>query len=148
MNETTGRRMVKAALAGVAVAGIALGGASAAVASATGDDGNEVPITGDALVRASAVALEFTGGGEVTETEQGDEDSFYEVEITLDDGNQIDVQLDEDFNVVGSEADGTTDADADFDGNGVVNVIDLGILRTLFFGTPGPSGQGGICDVQ
>ena len=104
--------MAKAALAGAAVAGIAIGGASAAVASAAGDDdGNEVPITGDALVRASEVALEFTGGGEVTETEQGDEDSFYEVEVTLDDGNQIDVQLDEDFNVVGSEADGTDDSD-------------------------------------
>ncbi len=42
----------------------------------------------------------------------------------------------------------TNDADADFDGNGVVNVIDLGVMRSLFFSAPGPSGQGGICDVQ
>ena len=34
----------------------------------------------------------------------------------------------------------TNDADADFNGDGVVNVIDLGILRTSFFGAPGPSG--------
>ncbi len=37
----------------------------------------------------------------------------------------------------------TGDPDADFNGDGVVNVIDLGILRTLFFQAPGP-GQG-IC---
>ncbi len=34
----------------------------------------------------------------------------------------------------------TTDEDADFNGDGTVNVIDLGILRVAFFGTPGPSG--------
>lgn len=66
----------------------------------------ELPITGTDLDQASAVALQFTGGGRVTETEIGDEESLYEVEITLDDGRQIDVQLDEQFNVVGSEADG------------------------------------------
>lgn len=102
---------MRAVLAGLAVAGVALGGANAAMASTAGDDGNEVPITGDALVRASEVALDFTGGGEVTETEQGDEDSFYEVEVTFDDGSQIDVQLDEDFNVVGSEVEGSGDDD-------------------------------------
>jgi hypothetical protein len=42
----------------------------------------------------------------VTETEVGDEESLYEVEVTLDDGTQVDVQLDEDFNVVGDESDG------------------------------------------
>ena len=42
------------------------------------------------------------GGGKVTETEVGDEDSYYEVEVTLDDGTQVDVQLDEDFKVVGN----------------------------------------------
>ncbi|MFK7886800.1 MAG: endo alpha-1,4 polygalactosaminidase [Gammaproteobacteria bacterium] len=34
----------------------------------------------------------------------------------------------------------SADPDADFDGDGVVNVIDLGILRASFFGAPGPSG--------
>ena len=34
----------------------------------------------------------------------------------------------------------TPDADADFSGDGIVNVIDLGILRTFFFRPPGPSG--------
>ncbi|MEO1576009.1 MAG: dockerin type I domain-containing protein, partial [Pseudomonadota bacterium] len=34
----------------------------------------------------------------------------------------------------------SNDADADFNGDGVVNVIDLGIMRQSFFGAPGPSG--------
>ena len=41
----------------------------------------------------------------MTGTEVGDEESYYEVEVTLDDGSQVDVQLDEQFNVVGGEAD-------------------------------------------
>jgi uncharacterized membrane protein YkoI len=84
---------------------VVAGGAGAAVAAGGGDD-NEEPITGDALARASAAALEHTGEGQVTETEVGDEESLYEVEVTLDDGTQVDVQLDEDFNVVGDESDG------------------------------------------
>ena len=58
-------------------------------------------------------ALEETGGGEVTGTEVGDEESYYEVEVTLDDGSQVDVQLDRDFQVVGSEADHEDDAAED-----------------------------------
>ena len=72
-------------------------GTGVAVA-AGGDDDNEAPITGADLDRASAAALEHTGGGRVTETEVGDEESYYEVEVTLDDGSQVDVQLDENFN--------------------------------------------------
>ncbi|MFK8017762.1 MAG: dockerin type I domain-containing protein [Gammaproteobacteria bacterium] len=34
----------------------------------------------------------------------------------------------------------SSDANADFNGDGVVNVIDLGVMRATFFGTPGPSG--------
>jgi hypothetical protein len=41
----------------------------------------------------------------VTGTEVGDEESYYEVEVTLDDGRQVDVQLDESFAVVSSAAD-------------------------------------------
>jgi hypothetical protein len=35
----------------------------------------------------------------------GDEESYYEVEVTRSDGSQVDVQLDRDFQVVGSEGD-------------------------------------------
>ena len=83
---------------------------AAAVAGAAGgsDDGAEGPdsgISGDALQKASDAALAETGGGRVTGTEVGDEESYYEVEVTLPDGRQVDVQLDEDFTVVGSESD-------------------------------------------
>jgi hypothetical protein len=57
--------------------------------------------------------LAYTGGGEVTETEVGDEDSYYEVEVTLDNGKQTDVQLDENFNVVTGMPDSESDAGDD-----------------------------------
>ncbi|MCP3934315.1 MAG: hypothetical protein GY708_02965 [Actinomycetia bacterium] len=103
------KRLSKVVLAGLAAGAVAAGGATAAVASSLDDDGTEVPITGDALDRASTAALAHTGEGRVTDTEQGDEESFYEVEVTLDDGSQVDVQLDEEFNVVSTEADGPND---------------------------------------
>jgi uncharacterized membrane protein YkoI len=100
--------------AATAVGVLVLGGAGAGVAVAASggdDDGTETPISGDDLDRASAAALEHTGGGKVTETEVGDEESLYEVEVTLDDGSQVDVQLDSNFKVVGDERDGAGDED-------------------------------------
>jgi hypothetical protein len=41
----------------------------------------------------------------VTDTEVGDEQSYYEVEVSRGDGSQVDVQLDRGFHVVGSEVD-------------------------------------------
>ena len=100
-------------IAGTAAAVVVLGvGAGAAVAASSGDD-QEAPITGDALERASAAALEHTGGGRVTETEVGDEESYYEVEVTLDDGSQVDVQLDKQFQVVGDKTEPAGSDDAD-----------------------------------
>ena len=82
------------------------------------DDGEGTPITGDALAKASEAALEFTGGGTVTGTELGDEESLYEVEVTLADGGQTDVQLDQNFVVVGSKTDGPgADVEPDAPGN-------------------------------
>jgi uncharacterized membrane protein YkoI len=105
------RRRTKAMLAGGVAAVAILGGATWAVAGGSDDDATDTPITGDALDKASAAALEHTGEGRVTETEVGDEESYYEVEVTLDDGSQVDVQLDEQFNVVGDEADDESEAD-------------------------------------
>lgn len=102
--------------AGVALAGAAIAAGVTGAVGASGqpdDDGNEVPITGDALVTASQVALDHVGEGRVTETEEGDEDSYYEVEVTLDDGSQVDVQLDEAFNVVSADADHEESRDGD-----------------------------------
>ena len=92
----------------ITAAGLAVvlvgGGVSYAIAQGD-DDGTQRPITGSDLDQAIAAALAATGGGRVTETEVGDEDSYYEVEVTLEDGSQVDVQLDEQFNLVRSDPD-------------------------------------------
>ena len=49
----------------------------------------------------------------MTETEVGDEEGAYEVEVTRADGSQVDVHLDEDFTVLGSERDGESDGPGD-----------------------------------
>jgi hypothetical protein len=88
----------------------AIGGGVAIAAG--GDDGaNDQPITGAALARAKAAALAYTGAGHVTQTEVGDEESLYEIEVTLPNGNQVDVQLDESFKVVAAKNDGHDDGD-------------------------------------
>jgi uncharacterized membrane protein YkoI len=94
-----------ALITGTVIAALAVGGVAIAGAAGGDDDGDERAISGTALERASAAALDHTGGGRVTETETGDEESYYEVEVTRDDGSQVDVQLDRDFEVVGSEGD-------------------------------------------
>ena len=76
------------------------------------DDENEVeiPITGTALERASAVALEYIGEGRVTDSEIGDEEGYYEIEITTNEG-EVDVHLDEEFNVLSTEWEDGSDDD-------------------------------------
>lgn len=103
MNSRTKKGLIAAGV--VAVLGV--GGAAVAVGTDEfgDDDATQKSITGNALQKASDAALEYTGGGEVTETEVGDEESYYEVEVTRDDGSQVDVQLDENFAVVGSSPD-------------------------------------------
>ena len=95
---------------------VAAGGIGVAVVGATTAGDDESPITGSALEQASAAALAHTGEGRVTETEVGDEESYYEVEVTLDDGSQVDVQLDREFGVVGAEADRNDDEGSNEDG--------------------------------
>jgi uncharacterized membrane protein YkoI len=99
------RRRTKVLIASGAGAVALVGGATWAVAGGADDDATDTPITGTELDKASAAALEHTGQGRVTETEVGDEESYYEVEVTLEDGSEVDVQLDEQFNVVGDEVD-------------------------------------------
>jgi uncharacterized membrane protein YkoI len=73
--------------------------------AAVGDDENDRALRGETLERARGAALRHTGDGRVTDTEADDDDSAYEVEVTLPDGTRVDVQLDKDFNVVGSSQD-------------------------------------------
>jgi uncharacterized membrane protein YkoI len=91
---------MKTLIAIAAVATLAAGGASVA-----DDDATDRPISGPALERASAAAIAHTGGGKVSETEVGDEEGAYEVEVTRADGTQVDVHLDAGFKVLSSAAD-------------------------------------------
>jgi hypothetical protein len=102
-------------VSGLTAVAVAIG---TGVATAQPDDGEGTPITGEALAKASQAALTFTGGGTVTGTEVGDEESLYEVEVTLADGSQVDVQLDQNFAVVDSKTDGPgADTEPDAPGN-------------------------------
>lgn len=96
---------------GSLIGAAALVAASGGIAVATGVGDADEPITGAALEQAVEAALAETGGGEVTETEVGDEESLYEVEVTLDDGTEVDVQLDENFDVVATETEDGAEED-------------------------------------
>jgi hypothetical protein len=67
--------------------------------------GDEKPLTGSSLEKATTAALAHTGGGTVTETEIGDDGAAYSVEIRLDNGSQVEVNLDENYDVIGKETD-------------------------------------------
>ena len=98
----------------LAAGGLATGAAVAA--GAGGGGGDDTPITGEELDRASEAALAHTGGGRVTDAETDDDGgSAYEVEVTLDDGSEVDVYLDAEFNVVGSHPDTDDDGERDDD---------------------------------
>ena len=99
------KRIKVGVIAATAIAALALGGAAIAGAAGGDDDKTDKPITGQALDRAKAAALDNTGGGNVTETEVGDEEGAYEVEVTRADGSQVDVHLDKGFNVLSQVSD-------------------------------------------
>jgi len=101
----TGKLKTGLIATGVAAA-LAAGGAGIAVATGGDDDGADKPITGGALDRAKRVALDHTGGGRVSATEVGDEEGYYEVEVMRDDGSQVDVHLDRNFEVLAEHSDG------------------------------------------
>ena len=94
---------VRTLLIAAAVAMLVLVGAG--VAYATGGESSEQQATGPGIEEAKSVALEHTNGGRVTGTEIGDEEGYYEIEITRGDGSQVDVHLDRDFNILSAPAD-------------------------------------------
>jgi uncharacterized membrane protein YkoI len=96
----------KTLLIAAAIAMLVLVGAGVAYATSSGDDdSSEQQATGAGIEKAKSVALDHTNGGRVTGTEVGDEEGYYEVEIIREDGSQVDVHLDRDFNVLGTPAD-------------------------------------------
>ena len=113
MSPKVTRKSAAVIAAGAVVVTVGTVGAAAALSG--DDDATERPIPASDLDQAEEAALQETGGGKVTGTEVDDEESKYEVEVTLDDGTQIDVQLDEDFQVVGTEDDGSDDESGEDD---------------------------------
>ena len=75
------------------------------------DESEDVAIIGNELEQASAAAIKYIGEGRVTDTEIGDEEGYYEIEITLNDGKQVDVYLDENFKVLSHESDSDKEED-------------------------------------
>ncbi len=94
---------------------VALGAGTGIAVATSGDDGsndNDVSITGEALDRASEAALEHTGQGTVVDSEvDNDAENYYEVEVELDDGSITEVELSQQFEVLGTESDEGADDD-------------------------------------
>jgi hypothetical protein len=91
---------------------LVVGAISAGFAIAAGGD-DDKPLTGSDLQKATAAALAHTGGGTVVETEVGDDGAAYGVEVRLDDGRVVEVNLDESFDVIGQENDDDGAGDRD-----------------------------------
>ena len=108
---------VRTLVIAAAVAMLVLLGAG--VAYATGGDSSAQP-TGSNIDKAKSIALDHTNGGRVTGTEVGDEEGYYEVEIIREDGSQVDVHLDRNYNVLSTPADheGSDSTDASNDSGG------------------------------
>jgi Peptidase propeptide and YPEB domain len=102
----------KTGLVAAAVALLLLVGAGVAYATGSGQ-GSSRQASGANIEKAKSVALDHVNG-RVTGSEVGDEEGYYEVEVTKDDGSQVDVHLDKNFNVTGTPADheGAEHADA------------------------------------
>ena len=99
-------------MGGALALGLVGAGVGIGLAETNNESGTEVestesdqPLTGTDRERAEAAALEAVGGGTVTEVEAGDDGAAFGVEIRRDDGSQVEVQLDENFTVIGTETD-------------------------------------------
>ncbi|AUZ35632.1 hypothetical protein C3B78_15010 [Arthrobacter sp. PGP41] len=86
-------------LTGVAAAAAAISGASIATAGTT--PGDDQPLTGNALQQASDAAIARTGPGTVISAEtDNDPNTSYEVDVQLNNGTRVEVELDGSFQVV------------------------------------------------
>jgi hypothetical protein len=107
------RRVV---IAGGAVAVAALAAAGVGIAQAV--SGDEEQVTGPAAEPAKRAALAAAGGGTVLEVERQDGDGagVFEVEVRLQDGSRVEIQLDGSYQLVGEEADDDTGSGEDDEG--------------------------------
>ena len=94
---------VKSLLVAAAAAVLLLLGAGVAYATSSGGDPSG-QASGSNLDKAKSVALQQVNG-RVTGSEVGDEEGAYQIEVTKDDGTQVDVNLDKNYNVLNAQAD-------------------------------------------
>ncbi|MGZ8584801.1 MAG: PepSY domain-containing protein [Actinomycetota bacterium] len=92
-----------------AVVVLALGGGIGIAASSDDDE----PLLGNDLRQATAAALRHTGGGTVVETEAGDDGAAFSVEVRIESGRVVEVNLNADFDVIGAVADDDGAGDED-----------------------------------
>jgi hypothetical protein len=79
--------------------------AASGVAVASSDDG-EAAVTGPQADKATAAALQATGGGRANSIERdGENGATWEVEVTEPSGETVDVRLDESYRLVVIEGD-------------------------------------------
>ena len=70
------------------------------------DSARDDDLTGADYDRAAAAALAAAGGGTVTDADRSDDNGVaYEVDVRLDDGTEVDVDLDQAFGVVRTDVD-------------------------------------------
>ena len=117
----------------------ALVAAVTGTAVAQSGEQDDVPVRAEALEQVTDAAIDHLGEGRVTDTEVEDDEAepddeddaeseevetegLYEVEVTLDDGRQVELELDAQFNVVDEELeddDEDDDTEDDDAGEGV-----------------------------
>lgn len=100
-------RATKVLIPAVAVVAV-LGVGGVAVASGVGSSDD---LSGSTRDRAAEAALAEVGEGKVTDAETEDGGKYYEVEVTREDGTEVEVRLDKEFTVLDTEVDGPDDAD-------------------------------------
>jgi uncharacterized membrane protein YkoI len=84
---------------------LALGATGMGIAQAVGDDTDE-QATGPQADRAKRAAVEAVGAARAVAVErENEDDTAWEVEVVMNDGRQVEVDLDQDFARVGSESD-------------------------------------------
>ena len=96
---------------------VLIAAAGAGIAKAV--SGSDETVADPMASKAAAAAVKAAGGGKALEVELQDDDGagVYEVEVRREDGSQIEVHLDGQFQSVGTEADDDTGSGSEEDGS-------------------------------
>ena len=108
----TKRTLLVAAIAALVLVAAVGAGIAKAVS------GSDETVSGPAASKAAAAAVKAAGGGKALGVElQDDGAGVYEVEVRREDGSQIEVHLDAQFQSVGTAADDDTGSGSKEDGS-------------------------------